>query len=199
MKYLRHLSFYIPFLLYLGPINVFALTAEQAVEETTLEVLDRLQQDKARLEAEPDYIKTIVRELIIPHFDFYTMTRLVLQDNWDNMSEVEQDCFLNGFRNKLVERYAHILMSYDNQSITYQVARPIGELDVVTVEQTITRSGTKPLPINYPMRFQDDEWKVVDLIVDGISLLKSYRGTFQREIDAAGLQNFIYNFQECQD
>ena len=199
MKYLRHLSFYIPFLLYLGPINVFALTAEQAVEETTLEVLDRLQQDEARLEAEPDYIKTIVRELIIPHFDFYTMTRLVLQDNWDNMSEVEQDCFLNGFRNKLVERYAHILMSYDNQSITYQVARPIGELDVVTVEQTITRSGTKPLPINYPMRFQDDEWKVVDLVVDGISLLKSYRGTFQREIDADGLHTFINGFQECRE
>jgi len=199
MNYMRYLSIQLLFLLFIYPISVFALTAEQAVEETTYEVLDRLQQDKARLEVEPDYIKTIVRELIIPHFDFNTMSRLVLEDHWETVSKPEQDCFLDGFRNKLIERYAYILMSYDNQAITFQVARPVGELDVVTVEQTITRSGAEPLPINYPMRYQDNEWKVVDLVVDGISLLKSYRGTYQREIDAAGLQNFIHGFQECQD
>lgn len=196
---MRHISFYILLLLYICPINVSALSAEQVVEETTLEVLERLQQDKARLEVEPEYIKAIVRELIIPHFDFYTMSRLVLEDYWYEFSTQEQDCFWKGFRNKLVEKYAHILSSYDNQTITYQVAKPIGKLDVVTVEQTITRSGAEPLPINYPMRFQHNKWMVVDLVVDGISLLKSYRGTFQREIDANGIQKFINGFQECQN
>jgi phospholipid transport system substrate-binding protein len=174
-----------------------ALTADEIVYETTQEVLNRLEQNKERLEAEPEYIQVIVRELIIPHMDFETMSALVLKDNWNKLSASEQICFSDAFKNLLVERYAYILLSYRNQDIQYQSAEPIGEKDYVSIRQTLTRPDVKPLTLEYPMRPEKDTWKVVDLVVDDVSLLRNYRKMFNKEIKQQGFEEFIKSFQEC--
>jgi phospholipid transport system substrate-binding protein len=104
---------------------------------------------------------------------------------------------MKGFRNLLVERYASILLSYNNQSITYDPPTPIGEQGYMNIRQTISRDGEKPLPIDYPMRPDEKGWKVVDLVIDGVSLLKSYHNTFNGEIKTLGLEEFIRSFPEC--
>jgi len=174
-----------------------ALSPEEVVRETTREVLNRLEMDKDRLADKPDYIKVIVRELIIPHMDFPTMTGLVLGKNWNILSGDVKDCFSKGFRNLLVERYSHILLSYRNQNISYQPAVPIGSQGYYSVTQILTRPDRKPLTISYPMRPDEDSWSVVDLVIDDVSLVRSYRMMFESEIKQQGLADFIYSFQEC--
>lgn len=173
------------------------LTPEEIVHDATNEVLKWINMDRKELESDPQYLRILVEELILPHFDFKTMSRLVLDDNWDKLGENDQECFAKGFRNLLVERYADILLSYNNQSITYEPATSIGEEGYMSVKQTITRDGAKPLPIEYPMRPDEKGWKVVDLIIDGVSLLKSYRKTFRTEISNMGLDEFIHSFPDC--
>lgn len=198
-------SFFNPFvfLCLLFPISpchaANVLAPNEVVRETTREVLNRLEMDKERLAANPEYIKVVVRELIIPHMDFHTMAGLVLGKDWSVLSEQVKNCFSNAFRNMLVERYSHILLSYHNHNISYQPAIPIGEQGFYSVTQTLTRADRKPLTIGYPMRKDKEGWSVVDLVVDGISLVKSYRITFAKEINKQGLADFIHSFQECRD
>lgn len=174
-----------------------ALTADEIVYETTQEVLKRLEASKDRLKAKPEYIQVIVRELIVPHMDFETMSSLALGDSWSKLTKSEQACFSNAFKNLLVERYAYILLSYRNQNIHYQSAKPIGEKNYVSIRQTLTRPDVKPLTLEYPMRPENNTWKVVDLVVDGVSLLRSYRKMFNIEIKQRGFAEFIKTFQEC--
>lgn len=176
---------------------VYALSPDEVVRETTREVLNRLDMDKDRLAADPDYIKVIVRELIIPHMDFRTMSGLVLGRDWDILSSEVKDCFSKGFRNLLVERYSHILLSYRNQNISYQPALQIGEKGYYSITQTLTRPDRKPLTIGYPMRPDEDGWSVVDLVIDDVSLVRSYRMMFEQEIREQGLADFVHSFQEC--
>lgn len=174
-----------------------ALTADEIVYETTQEVLNRLETDKARLKTEPEYIQVIVSELIVPHMDFNTMAALTLGKHWKELTDIEQACFSNNFKNLLIGRYAYILLSYRNQNIHYQSAMPIGEKDYVSIIQTLTRPDVKPLTLAYPMRPEKDTWKVVDLVIDDVSLVRTYRKTFNKEIKVEGLKEFIKTFQEC--
>ena len=174
-----------------------SISAENVVKETTSEVLTRLNSDRDRLRLYPEYIEEIVSELIVPHFDFETMSRLVLEKHWQAMSESDKNCFTSGFRNLLVSRYADTFLSYSDQQISYEPAKPIGEKNYVSVRQIISYPGIGPFYVDYPMRPENNGWKVVDIIIDNVSLLKSYRATFKNNIQKNGLQNFILSFQEC--
>lgn len=187
----------IALLLPFNVVNSNVLTAEDIVKETTQEVLIRVQEDRDKLELYPEYIEVIVKELIVPHFDFATMSRLVLDKYWRAINDLEQVCFTAGFRNLLVGRYADIFLSYADQYITYEPEKAIGEKDYVSVRQIISHTGIGPFYVDYSMRPEKDGWKVVDLVVDGVSLLKSYHSTYKYNIQQQGLQNFLKDFQEC--
>jgi len=187
----------LPLLLYCHVTPASPLSAEDAVRNTTDEVLRWMNIEREELKRDPEYLTILVQELIIPHFDFAVMSELVIGDHWQKFNERERTCFSKGFRNMLVERYARILFSYNNQSITYDPARPIGEKGYVSVRQTLTRDGAKPLPIEYSMYPDEDSWKATDLIIDGISLIKSYHNTFSDEIHILGIAEFIRSFPDC--
>ena len=157
-----------------------------------------MESDRELLEANRDHIKQIVRDLIIPHMDFITMSELVTGDNWNSFDSGMQSCVSQGFKNLLVERYAYILLSYRKQNIAYQSAKPIGKKDYISIIQTLSRPETKPLTIEYPMRPEGDSWKVVDLIIDDVSLVRSYRKMFDKKIKHQGIYGFAASFPECQ-
>ncbi len=176
-----------------------ALAPDDVVRETSNEVLLRLDADRNRLEQDPSYINTIVRELVVPHFDFVTMAQVTISKHWQALDESERTCYTRGFRNLLVERYADVLLSYNQQSLTYDPAKPVGELGYMSVRQTISRESDRPLPVDYPMHQTDHGWQVIDLVIDGISLLKSYNRAFEGEISELGLDEFIHSFPECSE
>lgn len=185
-------------LFFISHISVaIGFTADEIVYETTQEVLNRLEADKDRLQSEKKHIKVIVRELIMPHMDFNTMSALALGDNWEILNGGKQACLSRGFKNLLVERYAHVLLSYRGHDIYYQTAKPIGEKDYVSVIQTLSRPETKSSTIEYRMHPDGDNWKVADLLIDDVSLIKNYRKIFHKAIKQDGLVDFIKGFKEC--
>lgn len=184
-------------LLLLHAFPVQALDADEIVYNTTQEVVQRLQSDQGRLETDPNHIKQIVRQLIVPHMDFDTMSALALGQYWDKLESNDQACVSSGFRNLLVERYAYVLLAYRDQDISYQSAIPTGHKDYISITQTLTRPNVKPLTITYPMRPVADSWQVIDLVIDDVSLVKSYRRIFGKKIDHQGIYGFIHGFPEC--
>lgn len=181
------------------PNCLLAATADEVIRETTDHVLEQLEQQRAMLEADPVSIQQVVNELIIPHFDFMQMSTLVLGKHWVSLDEQQRVCFSSGFRNLLVERYAYILLSYDNHEITYEFARDTGDKTLQIITQTISRDGATPLPISYAMQLSGEQWKVVDLVIDGVSLVRNYLGMFQSQIHTQGLEYFINNFPVCSE
>lgn len=176
---------------------VHAATPDETVRATTSNVLSQLSQDRDQLTTDPETIQRVVNELIIPHFDFTRMSALVLASHWDELNEDRQLCFVAGFRNTMVERYAYILLSYDDQNISYEPARDVGEQGTVIIRQTISREGAAPLPVDYAMQQTGEQWKVVDLIIDGVSLVRNYLGMYQSQIHIQGLDYFINNYPVC--
>lgn len=174
-----------------------AESARDVVMDTANKVIDRLNADRPKLEKNPEQIYSLVNELIIPHFDFVSMSKWVLgKKNWRGASENQQQKFVEEFRTLLVRTYAKALLEYSEQEITYLPVEENPESTMVVVKTLIKQSGSKSIPIDYSMHASGGEWKVIDVSVDGISLIATYRGTFASEIRKNGMDALIDKLSE---
>lgn len=172
---------------------------DRIVDEVTLAVTERLANSAEQLKADPGYVKTIVADLVLPHFDFPTLAAGAMQRYWEELSAGERRCVSNGFRERLVERYARFLLDYEYMSIATHRPTEMSQTTYIYVTQTAMTPHPQPLSIKYKMRFIDGAWKVVDLIVADVSLVKSYKISFAEEITALGIGDFLRTFPECKE
>lgn len=174
-----------------------AQSAQEVVMSTADQVIARLVAERADIEANPHKLYSLINELVIPHFDFLSMSKWVLgKTNWKSASEDQRDKFVNEFRTLLVRTYAKALLEYSEEEIIYKPVASNPDSNIVTVETEVKQAGGNKVPIDYRMHASSGEWKVVDVAVDGISLVSTYRGSFAAEIRKNGIDSLISKLQE---
>ncbi len=166
-------------------------TPDAIVKQTADAVIERIQSQRSELDADPSKIYDVVNELVIPHYDFISMSKWVLGNNWKNASETQRSNFIAQFQTLLVRTYARALLEYSGQEIKYFPVEmnPTSKLALVKTE--MTSDGAQPFPVAYRMHQKDDAWKVVDVSVDGVSLVSTYRGSFSTQIKKNGFDSLI--------
>ncbi len=166
--------------------------AEDVVRATTDQTVARLRAQKPDLQAHPEKIYDLIHELVIPHFDFPSMSKWVLGSNWRNATDAQRDSFIAQFRTLLVRTYAKALLEYSDTDIRFLNSENNPNSNVVIVKTEVDQpGGGTAVPIHYRMHISDGSWKVVDVSVDGVSLVSTYRGSFASEISKGGLDNLI--------
>jgi phospholipid transport system substrate-binding protein len=176
---------------------LFAVTAgaepmapDVLVKTTANDVLEIIKKDKDIQSGDMKKITALAEEKILPHFDFDAMSKSVLGKNWREATKEQQAQFVAEFRTLLVRTYASALAKYRNQTIEYKPLRAEPGDTRVTVKTQIIQPGGPPLPVDYTLKLTGDTWKVVDVTIEGVSLVTSYRGQFANELkqtDMAGL------------
>ena len=165
--------------------------AETLVRMTTEQTLAVLRAEREILKAEPGRVYLLVDGIVLPHFDFYRMSRWVLGKHWRSASREQRSRFVEEFRTLLVKTYATALLAYSDERVEIVPARKRGQVTRTTVRTEIRRPGSLPIPINYSMYLKDELWKVRDVTIDGISLVANYRSTFGAQIQRQGLEELI--------
>jgi phospholipid transport system substrate-binding protein len=174
-----------------------AESAEDVVKHTTDQVLARIASEKAELNAHPERVYDLIHKLVIPHFDFDGMSKWVLGRAWVNATPEQRKEFIKQFQTLLVRTYAKALLEYSNEKIRFlPVDKNPGSSMVVVKTEVHQQGGAQPVPIHYRMHMRDGHWKVVDVAVDGVSLVSTYRGSFASEIRKSGLNALIAKLTE---
>jgi phospholipid transport system substrate-binding protein len=178
--------------------NAVTQEPEEVVKGTVGGVLERLDIEKEQLDAHPERVYDLIQELVIPHFDFPSMSKWVLgKTNWRSATSAQRDVFVEQFRTLLVRTYAKALLEYSQEEVQYNEVAKNPNSNLVTVKTEVQQpGGGASIPINYRMHISGGEWKVVDVAVDGISLIRSYRGSFASEIRENGLESLITKLTE---
>ncbi|MEY3221089.1 MAG: hypothetical protein RIT27_2446 [Pseudomonadota bacterium] len=173
-------------------LPVFAnADAEDLVKSTVDKVLQVLREEKAEFEADPSKLYALVDNVVLPHFDFEKMSKLVLAQNWNTASASQRAQFIQEFRALIVRTYARSLLDYTNQEIKFLASRSESERRA-TIRTEVVKPGTnKAVPIDYEMYLPNDQWKVYDVKVDSVSLVMNYRSSYAEEIRNNGLDNLI--------
>ncbi|NIQ16394.1 MAG: ABC transporter substrate-binding protein, partial [Candidatus Dadabacteria bacterium] len=83
-------------------------------------------------EANPEKLYSLIDELVIPHFDFLSMSKWVLgKTNWRSASEEQRSQFVIEFRTLLVRTYAKALLEYSDEEIVYKPVTSNPESNIV--------------------------------------------------------------------
>lgn len=171
------------------------LAAAQApmdiVRNTTDQVLSRVQSDRDALRQDPAKMYALVSEVIFPRFDFPIMAQWVLGTHWKDADKALRDEFVDQFRKLLVRTYATALLEFSDQEINYPEDNAAVKGRTVEVRQEIDQSGSEPILLGYRLHNTGGEWKVFDVAVDGVSLVKTYRASFSSLIKDEGLPGLI--------
>ncbi len=169
----------------------------ELVRGTAEYVLGEVRAHKAELEKDHSGIYRLVQERVIPHFDFRRMTRSALGRYWRQASEAQRERLVRAFRELLVRTYAVMLLGYSDEKIEYLPMRGSpSDRRVVVRTRVHTRDGAPPVPIDYRLyRDREGRWKVYDVVVDGVSLVSNYRGTFASEVRKGGIEGLIASLE----
>ncbi len=155
-------------------------------------VLERIEGQQDAFRDDPQRLRSIVDEMIIPHFDFLRMAQWVMGKHWRKASKAQKGRITEQFKELLVRTYATALLEYSEQKIEYLPVKQSKGSKTVTVKTRMAQGqGVNIIPIDYSMRKRSDEWKVYDISVDGVSLISTYRASFSSIIRKNGIDGLI--------
>lgn len=171
-------------------------SALDVVKNTSSQVIERLKDDSQGIKSDPQRINQLVDELITPSFDFPKMSRWVLGKNWRKASDDQKTRFTNAFQGLLIRTYSRALVQSDNIDIKYLPEYPSKDGRKTTIKTEVYRPGGAPLiPISYRLYKTGGTWKVYDVSIDGVSLVSTYRGSFNDKIKKKGLDALIASLE----
>ena len=163
----------------LSPLYAKAGVPLDTIEANVKEVLDVLRnpalQGEANKKVKEEKIESIANQM----FDYVALSRLTLGRSWRDFNKEQQKEFISLFRTILKKAYMDKILSYTNEQVVFDRDIMLSENKAEVQTRVITKSAE--IPIDYRVYLKDGEWKVYDVIVEGISLVQNYRTQF-REI-----------------
>jgi phospholipid transport system substrate-binding protein len=174
----------------------FAQAAEQnpegLVKQVTEEILQALKSDKKLAAGDKQRALQVAEEKVLPHIDFEEATRLAVGRAWTQASPEQKKQLTTEFRRMLVRIYSNAIQPYEGQTITVSPVRMKPGDTEVTVHNTFKRaSGGKSVGFDYAMRKTEQGWKIYDIVVEGVSLVLTYRSEFDSVVRQQGVDGLI--------
>jgi phospholipid transport system substrate-binding protein len=171
-------------------------TPDQLVKRIADEVIAIVKQDKDLQAGNQRKVVELAEAKVLPHFDFARMTRLAVGRSWRDANEQQRQALVKEFRTLLVRTYSSSLSAYRNQTIEVKPTRMNPQDKEATVRTAVIQQGGPPIPIDYAMAREESGWKVYDVIVDGVSLVTTYRGSFNEQIQKGGIDGLLKTLAE---
>jgi phospholipid transport system substrate-binding protein len=171
-------------------------TPDALVKRTTDEVLTIIKADKEVQGGNMSKVVALAEQKILPHFDFTRMTRLAVGRNWAQATDAQKEALTKEFRTLLVRTYSTSLSQYRNQTIEVKPTRLGAQDKDAVVKTAVIQQGGPQIPIDYAMEKADGGWKVYDVVIDGASLVTTYRGTFNDQVQKGGIDGLVKTLQE---
>ncbi len=167
-------------------------TPHQIIEQTSAQVLSALKEDATEIRSNPNKINDVVDEIILPICDLERMSKYILAKHWKTATIEQRNAFIIEFKQMLIRNYGSHLAEYSNATVTVMPDKNTEEKLYQTVSTELdTRIGSKAFQVDYVFRVANDTAKVVDVRVEGISILKTFRTAFTKEISETSLADLI--------
>lgn len=165
--------------------------ARAAMQSTIDEVLSVLRAPGSDDAGRREQIETIAKR----RFDFTTMSKLVLKRDWRRFSPAEQKEFVVEFTDYLSASYGTRIARYANEDVVTLGARAEVNQDV-TVQTAIKGGQFDGATVDYRMRQLGGSWRVIDVVIEGISLVANFRSQFADVIAQGGPQELLKRIAE---
>ena len=181
---------------WLGATGVRAVTQSEAsahavIEKTVKEVLAVLEDKSVSTEKRLHSIE----EIVYGRFDLQTMSRLVLARNWKRFSKEQQLEYVSEFKKYLSNNYGSRIERYDQERVEILDARDEPRGDVI-VRTKIVGGQFEGALVDYRLRNTAGQWRVIDVVIEGISMVSNFRDQFKAVVSRSGPEGLLKELKE---
>jgi len=163
--------------LFFFALPVHAGPALETVQTQVDKILDVLRDPALKAESSKGIKEEKVLALINEVFDYTELSKRTLSRNWKKLNPEQREEFKDLFSKLLGGVYIDRIIAYSDEDVVFNKETALSEKKAEVQSEIIT--GSKTIPIFYRMILKNGEWKVYDVLIEGISLVKNYRSQFK--------------------
>jgi phospholipid transport system substrate-binding protein len=140
---------------------------------------------------DPTGLYALVDSTLLPNFDTPYAAQLVLGKHWRAATPEQRKRFVDAFYKSLLYTYGDAMIDFTADRLRVLPTKVAPTDERATVRTEIKRSNGTKVAVSYSMRKTSAGWKAWDVVIDGISYVKSYREDYGSEVDQKGLDAVI--------
>ena len=185
-------------LIFLSSINynwASSNSPEFIIEEAAKELFENVKENKEEYKKDITPYYKIVNDVLAPILDYDSLIKQILgKQIYSTTSEKDRKRFTNALQTQLIKVYSKTILEYSDAKITILKSSSKLEAKIYVVYTELYIGKGRPnFKVNYAMmkNKKDNKWKVVEVIADGIRLVKSLKNSLAPEIKEKGLEAVI--------
>jgi phospholipid transport system substrate-binding protein len=175
-----------------GPVpNATTLGPQELVEQSAKRMLEELDANRQMYLKDSAKLDALVGNLLLPNFDTEYAARLVLGQNWRTATPEQRKRFVDAFYHSLLHNYGAALVNFTGDRFVILPFKGDPASTTATVHTQVKKESGEKVPVDFTLHKTDAGWKAWDVVIEGISYVKSFRTDFAAEVQQKGLDEVI--------
>ena len=171
-------------------------TPDGFLKDSVQEISLLVSKYKDRFETDEEFLRDKMNSTVMPKLDIKLMSKIILGKNiWTNLSTNQKDDFVEAFKYRMTSTYMKSITAFDGEKVVFLPYEPGKRENIAYVKSKYLIPGGD-IAVDYRLIKKSDEWKVYDIIFDGISLMKNYRADFREHVSQNGIESLIISLRE---
>jgi len=176
--------------------NANTLSPQELVENSAKRMLAELDANRAIYKGDARKLDALLGNVLLPNFDTEYSARLVLGQSWRTATAEQRKRFVDAFYHSLLRNYGAALIDFTGDRFVILPYKGDPNDTTATVRTEVKRSTGDKVPVNFSLRRTPEGWKAWDVVIEGISYVKSFRTDFASEIQQRGLDDVITRLEK---
>ena len=171
-------------------------TPDGFLKDSVQEISLLVSKYKDRFETDEEFLRDKMNSSVMPKLDIKLMSKIILGKKiWTEMSESQKDDFVEAFQYRMTSTYMKSITAFDGEKVVFLPYEPGKRENIAYVKSKYLIPGGD-IAVDYRLIKKSEEWKVYDIIFDGISLMKNYRADFREHVSQSGIDSLITSLRE---
>lgn len=170
----------------------------QMIEQVAEITFDRFLKEQAAIKKNPNLLKNIVREELIPYVNYKYSAYKVIGSNLKKTTKEERNAFVPVFLDYLITSYAQVFTLYNGQEVQFEKEKNVKGKSIVAIRTVIVEPDRPPINLAFKVRLnkKTKEWKAFDMVAEGVSLLDAKQAELNGLIRTKGLPHVTEMLKE---
>lgn len=170
------------------------------MNEAANKTFTRLKTEQPKIKQDPNYLRQIVREELLPFVQVKYAGALVLGRYYQQATPAQRDAYFAAFSDYLQQAYGQALAMYNGQSYTVQPEQSYADKEIIAIRVTITDpNGRPPVRLDFQWRknSRTGEWQAYDMIAEGVSMISTKQNEWADILRQKGIDGLTARLKQA--
>lgn len=158
-----------------------------------------IKSNQATIKKDPNYLRTIVRNDLLPYVQVNYAGSLVLGSHFKSTTPEQREKFFKAFSDFIEQAYAQVLTAYTDQNIQIEPAKEVGNKNLVSIRVNIVQNGGQaPIKLDFKWRknSKTSQWQAYDMVAEGVSMVVTKQNEWSGILRQQGIEALTAQIQK---